>query len=260
VLQEKIIMPLLYEKKRKVAIITLNRPEALNALDPESYKEFSDACIDIRDDQNVWVAIITGAGEKAFCVGADLKKSIPRLLEGNLEVPASIRRGLQIYKPFIAAINGIAGGGGLEIALACDIRLAAEQATFTVAEARWSLMPGQGGTQRLPRIVGPAKAAELMFMSGTIDSFEAYRIGLVNKVVAYRELMPTALDWAERICQNGPLAVRAIKQAMIQGLDSTLEEGLQLEESLMNILIRSEDSKEGLKAFTEKRKPIYMGR
>lgn len=253
-------MSLLYEKKGRIAIITLNRPEVLNALDPETYEEFSEACIDIRDDDNVWVAIITGAGEKAFCAGGDIKKSISRLLEGNLKVPPSIRKGLQVYKPFIAAINGITTGGGVEIALACDIRIVAEEATFTIAEARLGLIPGQGGTQRLPRIVGLTKAAELMFMANTIDAHEAYRIGLVNKVVPRQELMSTAIDWAERICQNGPLAVRAIKEAMLRGLDMTLEEGLQLEESIMNTLVTSKDSKEGVKAFIEKRKPVYKGR
>lgn len=253
-------MSLQYEKRGKIVIITLNRPEVLNALDPETYEEFSEACIDFGDDDNVWVAIITGAGEKAFCVGADLKKSIPRLMDGTLVVPPSIRRGLQIYKPFIAAINGIASGGGLELALACDIRIAAKEATFTVAEAKWSLMPGQGGTQRLPRIVGQTKAAELMFMANTIDSEEAYRIGLVNRIVPRQELMPTAIKWAEKICESGPLAIRAIKQAMMQGLDLTLQEGLQLEDSLRKTLFASEDSKEGLKAFIEKQNPVYKGR
>ena len=253
-------MALLYEKRNGIVTITLNRPEALNALDPETYQEFSDACIRFRDDEQAWVAIITGTGDRAFCAGADLKKSIPRVMDGTLKVPPSIRQGLKIYKPFIAAINGIANGGGLEIALACDIRIAAEEATFTTGEARWSLMPGAGGTQRLARIVGLTKAVEMMFMAETIGSHEAYRIGLVNKVVPRRELIPVTMEWAERITQMGPLAIRSIKQATIEGLDLTLDKGLELEQCLMETLLRSEDSKEGLKAFMEKRQPVYKAR
>jgi E-phenylitaconyl-CoA hydratase len=253
-------MAFLYEKRKHIVIMTLNRPEALNALDPETLQEFSDACIDFRDDNEAWVAIITGTGEKAFCVGSDLKKAMPKIMDGSFVVPPSIRRGLQIYKPFIAAINGIAAGGGLELALACDIRIAVEEATFIAGEARWGLMPGMGCTQRLPRVVGQSKAAELMFMATPIDAHEVYRIGLVNKVVPRHELMPTAIEWAEKICQNGPLAVRAIKKAITLGTDLPIEEGLELEESLMKDLLTSEDSKEGLKAFAEKRKPTYTAK
>ncbi len=253
-------MALLYEKKGKIVIITLNRPEAFNALDPETLEEFSEACIKFRDDSEAWVAIITGAGEKAFCAGGDLKKSIPLVMEGALVVPPSIRRGLEIYKPFIAAINGIAGGGGVEIALACDLRIASEDATFAQGEARWGLIPGQGGTQRLTRTIGLTKAAELMFLTNIIDANEAYRIGLINKIVPRSELMSTAMKWAERICENGPLAIRAIKKAMMEGLDLTLKEGLELEESLFQSISTSQDMKEGLRAFTEKRKPQFRGK
>ena len=253
-------MALLYEKKGRIVIIKLNRPQTLNALDPETYREFSDACIKFRDDDEAWIAIITGAGDKAFCTGADLKKSIPRIMDGTLDVPPSIRRGLKIYKPFIAAINGMANGGGVELALAGDFRIATEEATFTIGEARWSLMPGAGGTQRLPRIVGQAKAIELMSMASTIDSSEAYRIGLVNKVVPRYKLMPTAIEWAERINQMGPLAIRSIKRAIMQGLDLTLEGGLELEDSLVKTLFTSNDAKEGLRAFMGRRQPEYKGR
>lgn len=250
-------MSLEYKKKGRIVTIILNRPETLNALDPETLQEFSVACKDFRDDNEAWVAIITGAGEKAFCVGSDLKKAMPKIMDGSFVVPPSIRRGLHIYKPFIAAINGIAAGGGLEMALACDIRIAVEEATFTAGEARWSLMPGMGGTQRLPRIVGRNKAIELMFMATTIDAHEAHSIGLVNKVVPRQELMPTALEWAEKICRNGPLAIRAIKEAVLRGTDLPMEQGLELEDSLMKDLLTSEDGREGLKAFEEKRVPLY---
>jgi enoyl-CoA hydratase/carnithine racemase len=253
-------MDLTYEKREHVVIMTISRPEALNALAPDTLQEFSEACISFRDDDEAWVAIVTGAGEKAFCVGSDLKKAMPKIVEGSYTPPPSIRRGLTIYKPFIAAINGIAAGGGLELALACDIRIAAEGANFSAGEARWGLMPGMGGTQRLPRIIGPAKAMELMFMAAPIDAHEAYRIGLVNKVVSRDELMSTAIEWAERICQNGPLAIRAIKKAISCGLALTIEQGLEIEELIMKNLFASEDSKEGLTAFVEKRKPVYKSR
>ena len=237
-------MALLYEKKDKIVVITLNRPDALNSLDPETLQDFSDACIRFRDDPEAWVAIITGAGDKAFCAGADLKKTIPRVMDRTLVVPPSIRRGLEIDKPIIAAINGVARGGGLELALACDLRIASEDATFAQSEARWGMIPGQGATQRLPRLVGQAKATELMFLCSSFDANEAYRIGFVNKVVPKSELMSTAMDWAEKICENGPLAIRATKKAIMAGLDMTLKQGMELEAYLLELLFTSEDIKE----------------
>jgi len=251
-------MALIVEKKGRVMILTLNRPEAMNALDPDTYQELSDACTRFSDDPDAWAAVITGAGEKAFCAGADLKKSIPSIKEGY-SVPPSIRRGLTIYKPFIAAVNGAAIGGGLELALACDLRIASETATFTMGEARWGLMPGQGGTLRLPRAVGPGRAAELMFLGKTIDAAEALQIGLVNRVVPQADVLPTALEWAERICTNSPVAIRAIKRAMIEGSSMTLEQGLELEAALAKAVMASDDAREGMSAFSEKRKPEFKG-
>jgi E-phenylitaconyl-CoA hydratase len=254
-------MALLYEKEDHIVIMTLNRPEALNAYDPEQTQEFSEALIKFRDDPDAWVAIITGAGDKAFSAGADLKKLVPESQQkGSITTFPNIMRGLTIYKPMIAAVNGMALGGGLETALACDIRIAAENAVFGTPEVRWGLIPGWGGTQRLPRMVARAKAAELLFTGAAIDAHEAYRIGLVNLVVPLPELMPTAKEWARRICQNGPLALRAAKESMIMGIDMTLEEGLNLEQSIVDKLIVSEDAIEGAKAFAEKRKPVFKGR
>lgn len=254
-------MALLYEKEDHIVIMTLNRPEALNAYDPEQTQEFSEALIKFRDDPDAWVAIITGAGDKAFSAGADLKKLVPESQQkGSIATFPNIMRGLTIYKPMIAAVNGMALGGGLETVLACDIRIAAENAVLGTPEVRWGLIPGWGGTQRLPRMVARAKAAELLFTGAAIDAQEAYRIGLVNAVVPLPELMPTAKEWARRICQNGPLALRAAKESMIQGIDMTLEEGLNLEQSIVDKLIVSEDAKEGAKAFAEKRKPVFKGR
>jgi len=251
---------LLYEKEDQIVTITLNRPDALNAYDWEQTQEFSKAIVDFRDDPDAWVAIITGAGDKAFSAGADLKKLVPAAQETGQPEYVHIMTGLRIYKPFIAAVNGLALGGGLETVLACDIRIASENARFGVPEVRWSVIPGWGGTQRLPRMIPWAKAAELLFTGTAIDAQEAYRIGLVNAVVSLPELVPTAKEWARRICQNGPLALKAAKESMIRGIDMTLEEGLELEQSIVDKLIMSEDAIEGAKAFAEKRKPVFKGR
>ena len=253
-------MALLYEKEDQIVTITLNRPDALNAYDWEQTQEFSKAIVDFRDDPDAWVAIITGAGDKAFSAGADLKKLVPAAQETGQPEYVHIMTGLRIYKPFIAAVNGLALGGGLETVLACDIRIAAENARFGVPEVRWSVIPGWGGTQRLPRMIPWAKAAELLFTGTAIDAQEAYRIGLVNLVVPLSELMPTAKEWARRICQNGPLALRAAKESMMEGINMTLDEGLKLEKSLVDKLLMTEDAKEGVKAFNEKRKPVFKGR
>ena len=254
-------MALLYEKEDKIVTITFNRPEARNAYDPEQCEEFSQALTNFRDDPDAWVAIITGVGDKAFSAGADLKKLVPvSQAKGSIDISPNIMRGLKIYKPLIAAVNGLALGGGLETVLACDIRIAAENAIFGVTEVRWSLIPGWGGTQRLPRMIPWAKAAELLFMGSTIDAQEAYRLGMINLVVPFPELMPTAKEWARRICENGPLAVRAAKESMTVGIDKTLDEGLTLEKSIVDHLLATEDAKEGPKAFAEKRKPVFKGR
>jgi enoyl-CoA hydratase/carnithine racemase len=178
----------------------------------------------------------------------------------SFKVPPMIMRGLEIWKPFIAAINGMALGGGLEVALACDLRIAAEHARLGTPEVRWSLIPGWGGTQRLARVIPRAKAAEILLVGDPISAEEAYRIGLVNKVVPAAELMPTAKKLAARICENGPLGVRVAKECMIRGSGMSLEDGLRLETLLGGEAIFSEDAQEGVKAFREKRKPVYKAR
>jgi len=252
-------MPINYEKSEHIVTLTINRPEALNAFDPETFSEMSAALEAFRDDPDAWVAIITGVGQKSFSAGADLRKMIPALAEGY-QAPPSIVRGLSIFKPLIAAVNGMALGGGLELVLACDLRIAAENATFGNPEVRWAIIPGWGATQRLPRAIPRAKAAELILMGNIIDAQEAYRIGLVNKVVPQSELLPTAREWASKICENGPLAVQAAKEAMVRGLNMSLDEGLALERLLFQNIFSTEDAKEGLKAFAEKRKPQYRGK
>jgi len=173
-------MALIYEKKGRIAHITINRPEALNSIDPETLQELGQSFQDFRDDSDLWVAIVTGAGNKAFSVGADIAKMLPFMKEQCCGAPwrmaDTIMRGLKVWKPIIAAVNGHALGGGLELAMACDLRIAAENATFGQPEVRLGLIPGWGGTQRLPRLIPKAKAAEILLMAQNIDAAEAYRV------------------------------------------------------------------------------------
>jgi len=257
------MMSINYTKENNIAIFTINRPQAGNALDMEAIRQLNEAMIDFRDDSNLLVGIITGSGEKAFSTGADIRDTLIFLRENrdNLEAfPATLMCGLDIYKPLSAAINGLALGGGLELALACDIRIASENARFGSPEVGFGIIPGWGGTQRLPQAIPRAKAAELVLMGHLIDAEEAYRIGLVNKVVSTEQLMPVAKEWAEVICQKAPLAVRAAKEAMISGCSMTLEDGLQLENSLESALLGTEDFNEGITAFSGKRKPVFKGK
>jgi len=251
-----------YKKEGRIAIFTLNRPP-VNAANMELVRDLHEAMVDFRDDPDLWVGIITGAGEKAFSAGADIKDALPFIKEHRdspWAFPAAIWRGLEIWKPLIAAINGLALGGGLEIALTCDIRIASETARLGTPEVALGLIPGWGGTQRLPRMVPWCKAAEIALTGRLINAQEAYRIGLVNEVVPPEEVMPKAREWAEVICQAAPLAVRAAKEAMIRGYSLTLEDGLRLENSLEAYLVGTEDFTEGITAFTEKRKPDYKAK
>jgi enoyl-CoA hydratase/carnithine racemase len=247
-----------YQKEGQIAIITINRPEAMNALGMEVRKGLNEAFIDFRNDPNVWVAILTGAGDRAFSAGADIKEFRPGPVGGG--PVGEVVRPDQIWKPFIAALNGYALGGGLELAMECDMRIAAEHARLGQPEINIGFMPGAGGTQRLPRFVPRAMAAQILLTGEPIDAQEAYRIGLVNKVVPLAQLMPTAKQWAETICRKGPLGVRATKEAMIRGYGLSLEEGLRVERELANRVRTSEDFMEGARAFAEKRPPQYKGK
>jgi enoyl-CoA hydratase/carnithine racemase len=259
----------LYEQKDKIVTITINRPAAMNAIDVETQAALIDAWTRFRDDDSAWIAILTGAGDKAFSAGADLKTMIPAAFAGGRGYnPAAhdgyglggITRGLEIWKPMIAAINGVCLAGGLEQALACDLRIAASHARFGLTEVRWALMPGAGGTQRLPRAVPLAKALEMILTAEPIDAQEALRIGLVNRVVGSAELMPTARSLAEMLCERGPLALRAAKEAVIRGLSLPLADGLRLEAFLSGTLRGTEDAAEGPRAFADKRKPSFKAR
>jgi enoyl-CoA hydratase/carnithine racemase len=252
-----------YAKEGRIAIFTINRPEAMNAMNMEGIRELLEAMTNFRDDPELWVGIITGAGERAFCGGADIKDTLSFMKEHRDEegaFPPTIMRGFELWKPLIAAINGLAVGGGLEIAMACDIRIASETARLGTPEVTLGLIPGWGGTQRLPRMVPWCKAAEILLTGRVIDAQEAYRIGLVNKVVPQAEVMTTAKEWAQLICQAAPLAVRAAKEAMVKGYSLSLEDGLKLENSLVAYLMGTEDFTEGTTAFVEKRKPTYKAK
>ncbi len=256
----------LYEKKGHIAYITLNRPEARNAINSEAWEGLINAWISVRDDREVRIAIVTGAGDKAFSAGADLKEIAQWMMMPEEQRPLSPvpeitpMRGLEVWKPFIAAINGIATGGGLELAMACDIRIAAENATLGLREVKQALMPSMSGTQRLPRLVPFCKAMEILLTGDFIDAQEAYRIGLVNKVVPLAGLMLAAEELANRIAENGPLAVMAIKEVAYRGMQMSLADGIRLEQYFSKSLGASEDSKEGAIAFAQKRKPEFKGR
>jgi E-phenylitaconyl-CoA hydratase len=257
----------LYAQTDRIVTITINRPDAMNAIDPETDQALIEAWTRFRDDDSAWVAILTGAGEKAFSAGADLKKMIPAAFgksggRGGHDEHGlgGITRGLEIWKPMIAAINGFCLAGGLEQALACDLRIAAPHASFGLTEVRWAIIPGAGGTQRLPRAVPLAKAMEMILMAKMLTAEEALRYGLVNAVVPLPELIPTARRWAEAICELGPLAVRAAKESILRGLTMPLADGLRLEAFLSGSLRGTEDAAEGPKAFAEKRKPQFKNR
>jgi len=252
-----------YAKEGRIAIFTINRPEVLNSINVEAIQELHDAMVTFRDDTELWVGIITGAGDRAFCAGADINNMLPYLksIRGKPWLfPATPFRGLELYKPLIAAINGMALGGGLEIALSCDLRIASEKARFGNPEVNLGLMPGWGATQRLPRVVPWAKAAEILLLGKPIDAQEAFRIGLVNKVVPPDKVMPTAKEWAQNLCQVAPLAVRAAKEAMLRGYSMPLDDGLRLEGALFDYLLGTEDYTEGSAAFNEKRKPDFKAK
>jgi E-phenylitaconyl-CoA hydratase len=258
-----------FECEGAVAILTIDRPKVHNALDFETSDALVDAWVRFRDDDDLRVAILTGAGERAFCAGADLRgvgdfyKTLtsPERLRRSEQRPGlgGITKNLAIDKPIIAAVNGYCLAGGLEIALACDLRLASDQASFGLPEVTRGIIPGAGGTQRLPRLVGPERALDLILTGRRIDAHEAERIGLVSRVVSASELGSEALAVANAIAENGPLAVRAAKAAVWRGLDIPLEDGLRLEQLLAEPVRQSEDAQEGPRAFLEKRKPEFKG-
>jgi enoyl-CoA hydratase/carnithine racemase len=250
-----------YEKRNRIAYVTIDRPEVMNALHPPANDELSAVWDDFAADPDTWVAILTGAGERAFSAGNDLKwtatHGMPRMPKGGF---GGIVFRDDIWKPLIAAVNGVALGGGLELALACDIIIASENARLGLPEPRVGLMAAAGGVHRLPRHV-PLKLAMGMMLTGRqIPAAEAARIGLVNEVVPQAQLMATAERWASDILECSPLSVQASKQAALMGLGKPLPEAIAGDYPLVQNLWRSEDVVEGPVAFAEKRKPVWKGR
>lgn len=247
----------------RVLTIVLDRPDALNAIDLDMLQGLSDAIRRFEEDDSLWAAIITGEG-KAFCAGADIGTTITRLMDdprnNPYSAPPTPMRGQEITKPLVAAVNGVALGGGLEVALACDIRIAAENARFGAPEVKLGLIPGWGGTQRLPRQIPFAVAAQMVLTGELIDAQQALSCGLVNAVVPAERLQDEARAWADKLCAAGPLAVRAAKRAMRQSLNGPLDEGLEAEQQLFNSLAYTSDVREGMAAFREKRLANFGGK
>jgi E-phenylitaconyl-CoA hydratase len=240
-----------------IATITLNRPERLNAMDADHYQALSDAWTTVRDDPDIRVAIITGAGERSFTTGADLKSFIPAapsMAEMMLTQHGQLlNRGLEVWKPVIAAVNGYCLGGGMTLLLATDIRIAAEHATFSVAEVKRGVFPANGGTQRIVRQLPHAIAMEMLLTGDGVNAATAERWGMVNKVVPMAALMETAMAYATRIAANAPLAVQAAKELAVRSRDVDLATGLRMEQLMLRNLQGTDDVKEGTAAFAEKR-------
>lgn len=261
------------ERDGDILTIIFNRPAARNALDVEAMRQLNEALRWFRDDSSLVVAILTGAGEKAFCAGADLKRTSPpgepfakaylapyeESIETGMYVRAITLSELMINKPLIAAVNGSAVGGGLEIALDCDIRISAPHATFAFPEPRWASVTAVGGASKLIRAIGRSSAMKMLLTGDPIDADEAHRIGLVSDLVEADRLMEAALDIAQRIASNGPLAVQSIKTLMLRSDEVPLSQSIVLEQLHWGLLRDTQDRLEGRKAFSERRTPRYRG-
>lgn len=259
---------ILFDVRHQIAFVTFNRPEAMNAVNRQMARELVDACKQIEEDSAIQLAIFTGAGEKAFSAGMDLKERsetpVSPIERRRQKLSATIntqtRAVAAITKPTIAAIRGYCVGGGLEFALACDLRVAAEDAKLGLAEVKRGLIPGAGGTQRLARAVGVAKALEICLTGDNVSGSEAKSLGLVNIAVPASEVMNAAEDLANRILKGAPMSVLFIKEAIKKGVELSLDEGFRLESDLSALVATTEDSKEGPRAFAEKRAPVWKGK
>jgi enoyl-CoA hydratase len=259
---------ILFEARDQIARVTFNRPESMNAMNRQMMRELIEACRQVEEDNSIRVAIFTGAGERAFSAGMDLKEraggEFSFIERRQQKVAAAIhsqtRAVAAMTKPTIAAIRGYCVGGGLELALACDLRVAAEDAKLGLTEVRRGLIPGSGGTQRLTRAVGTTKALEMCLTGDTVSGSEAYRLGLVNASVPAGDVLKAAEDLAARILKGAPVAVTFIKEAITKGIELPMEQGLRLEADLSAIIATTEDSKEGPRAFAEKRAPVWKGK
>ncbi len=264
----------LYEKSDGVAVVTMNRPEFRNAINPEMLCRLADAWQDINDDPSVRVAILTGAGDKAFCAGADLDRLV-RMMQG-LRPPESeyderlkndvsiiykgLLRNFRVTKPLIAAVRGFCVAGGTELLTTTDIRIAGDDARFGLAEVKWSLFPMGGSTVRLPRQISYCNAMEILLTGEQLSAERALQMGLINKIVAPEQVMPEALRYARIMNEAGPLAVQAVKRSVVEGIGLSPEQALEKELEIGIPVSMSEDCREGTKAFKEKRKPVFKGR
>lgn len=256
----------LFEKKGRVALLTINRPQAMNAINSQVWWEMGNALEEFANDPELWVAVITGAGNRSFCAGADLKE----VAAGRSLVPeggekwgfAGITQHF-VNKPIIAAVNGFALGGGTEIALSCDLVVASELATFGLPEVKRGILAAAGGLLRLPRQIPLKIAVEAIVTGESMTAADALRWGLINRVVPHDQVVPAAIELALKICENAPLAVRTSKEIIYQGLDVSLDHpprAWEINEKLSSEVLSWEDAKEGTRAFAEKRKPNWIGR
>jgi len=258
---------LVYSVEGQIAVVTLNRPDRMNTLGGTMKPDLARAFFELaRTDDRVRAVVLTGAGERAFCAGADIKERAGQEVRASdffitQKVTHDLFRAIEEFeKPVVAAINGVALGGGLELALCCDIRLAADHARLGLPEVRLGVIPAAGGTQRLPRLIGEARAKALMLTAAQIDAAQALNYGLVTQVVPGAELMQQAMALASQIAEMPPLAVRFAKRAVNRGMQTDLDSGLEYERYAAAMLVDSEDRKEGMRAFVEKRKPVFRGR
>ena len=259
---------ILFEVRNQIAFVTFNRPESMNAMNRQMTRELIEACRQIEEDAEIRIAIFTGAGEKAFSAGMDLKERAETVFSPierrqqklTNKIYTQARAVAAITKPTIAAIRGYCVGGGLEFALACDLRVAAEDAKLGLTEVRRGIIPGAGGTQRLTRAVGVTKAMEMCLTGDTVSGLEAKSLGLVNNAVPSADVIKAAEDLASRILKGAPTSVMFIKEAIKKGIELPLEEGLRLEADLSSLIGSTEDAKEGPRAFAEKRAPVWKGK
>jgi enoyl-CoA hydratase len=264
---------LLYDKRDHTAYLTLNRPATHNAISPRMMVELADAWRDFREDDALRVAILTGAGEQAFCAGADLAELIPlltgarppedewdrRLLNDRSLYHAALLRNADLYKPVIAAVNGLALGGGAELLIASDLRVAVTNASIGLTEVKWGFIPGGGALTRLARQIPWCLAMEVLFTGEPISAQEAHRFGLVNRVVAPGEVLATAERFAHTIAANAPLAIRKAKETVMQSSGVPLDQAFAIEDECARLIGASDDAREGPRAFVEKRRPIFTG-
>lgn len=263
-----------FEQDGAIGVVTLNRPDVHNAINPEMTIRLADLWQQLRDDDTIRAVVVTGAGEQAFCAGADLVESIPLMsgarapeTEWDRQVLAdlpsawrAILRGFNVEKPVIAAVNGLAVAGGMELLLATDIRVACDEAVFGLQEVRWGLFPAGGSTARLPAQVPYPLAMEILLTGDLFSAGRAQEIGLVNYVTPRDQLMPKAMELARKIAENGPYAVRQVLKSARECLGRPTVEGLEIETELARGIYSTEDAREGPKAFKERRKPVFVGR